>query len=140
MSDYTNIVDFSDLGQPFQFKYNNNVYQIPVIPPKIAKQLIEMGREISTKASVVEKQIKEYEDKGEKVPDELYSELGTAFDFQVNFISETGIKKVNSIDDTLIDVSKEEISNTWSTKLVIRVFNQINKLLMGDESEQEKKS
>lgn len=139
MSDTINIMDFSDLGKPFQFRYNNFIYQVPIIPPRVARELIEMGRNISNKAKKTEDKVKELEEKGEDIPEEIYKELGLAFDFQIDFILKTGIQKVQE-GVPISTVTKEEVTNDWSTRLVTRVFNQINKLLTVDETEQEKKS
>lgn len=140
MGNYDNILDFSDLGKPFQFRYGNYIYQIDPIPPRVAQELIEKARKISAKAREIEDKIKELEEKKLEVPEELHKEMGTAFDYQIDFILKAGIRKINQEDNSLIIVNENELKDEWPTKLVNRVFNHTNKLLQLDEEDiQEKK-
>ncbi len=140
------IEDFTDLGQPLDFRYGENVYSIPSISPAKAKKLIRMSREISKESTKREKQIKELEAEGKDIPDELYDSMDKLFDFQIDFIYKTGIKKIfeKGEDVTLKEFPVEEIAGDeeknipgWSTQLISKVFKRINEVIIG---EQEKKS
>jgi len=140
------IEDFTDLGQPLDFRCGENVYSIPSISPAKAKKLIRMSREISKESIKREKQIKELEAEGKDIPDELYDSMDKLFDFQIYFIYKTGIKKVfeKGEDVTLKEFPVEEIAGDeeknipgWSTQLISKVFKRINEVIIG---EQEKKS
>lgn len=132
----TNLIeDYSDLGKPLQFKYNEVLYSIPTISPAQAKKLIKMSREIAKKASEREKIVKQLEEENKEIPEELMEEMDKLFDFQIDFIYQTGIKKIEN--DKFIEFDKEEINDTWSTKLIAKVFRRVNELIVG---EQEKKS
>lgn len=140
------IEDFTDLGQPLDFRYGENVYSIPSISPAKAKKLIRMSREISKESTKREKQIKELEAEGKDIPDELYDSMDKLFDFQIDFIYKTGIKKVfEKGEDTILkefpveEIAGDEEKNIpgWSTQLISKVFKRINEVIIG---EQEKKS
>ena len=140
------IEDFTDLGQPLDFRYGENVFSIPSISPAKAKKLIRMSREISRESALREKQIKELEAEGKEIPEELYDSMDKLFEFQIDFIYKTGIKKVikKGEDTVLKEFPVEEISGDeeknipgWSTQLISKVFKRINEVIIG---EQEKKS
>lgn len=141
------IEDFTDLGQPLEFRCGENVYSIPSISPAKAKKLIRMSREISKESTKREKQIKELEAEGKDIPEELYDSMDKLFDFQIDFIYSTGIKKIVTGKDDIIvlkefpveEIGGDEEKNIpgWSTQLISKVFKRINEVIIG---EQEKKS
>ncbi|MDY0313755.1 MAG: hypothetical protein RBR32_01630 [Bacteroidales bacterium] len=132
------IEDFSELGQPFEFTYFKNKYYIGPISPFVAKRLIAMGREITNKAKENDKKLKELEENKQEIPEELAKDMEDIFDFQMNFIIASGLEKYNE-EGNLESVEKSELEKTWSTKLVTKIFEKVNQIVVG-EIDQEKKS
>jgi len=138
------IEDFSDLGQSFNFKYGEKTYTVPPISPVTAKKLIKTAREFSARSSERDERVKAFEesqkdlpeDQKKPVPSEMIEEVEGFFDFQVSFIILSGIKNSTFEDGANNIVTKDEIENSWSTQLVMRVFRRINEII---SVEQEKK-
>lgn len=138
----TPVDDYSDLGKPISFAYLGITYTIPPIPPAKAKKLIKMSREIGEKSKKNEMLVKSFEDRGEALPDSLMDEMSNIFDFQMDFIITAGLMKVTYQDGvsgsfTTEAVNKAFIDENWSTQLVMKIFQRINEVIVG---EQEKKS
>lgn len=132
------IEDFSDLGKPITFKFNNEVFEIAPPTNKKSKELMKMGREINRDAKINEKKLKEYEGREEEIPQEFLDEMDKLFDFQIDFILKAGIKKLIVETNEKISPEKDELSDNWPNKLVSRIFRKVNESFT--ESEQEKKS
>jgi len=144
------IEDFSDLGQPIQFKYNNEVFSIPAVTPRMARKLIKISREITKKAESNDKKYKElsakidsYEEKNEAIPEdlekefaEIEEEMSKVFDFQLDFIIFAGLKKITT-DNLFVDPDRNRLEEEWSNKLTSRIFKLINENM--SDTEQEKK-
>jgi hypothetical protein len=130
------VEDFSDLGQPFKFKYLDDTFIIPPIVPSKAKKLINSARAISKQAEEKEKKIKELQEKNEEIPASLLEGSDDIFDFQIDFIIQAGLKK-ETAEGTLIDTKRKDLEDNWSTQLVLRIFKRVNEIIM---TEQEKKS
>lgn len=146
------IEDFSELGQDFVFKCNEEIYCIPPIPPFTAKKLLNIGRDFSKKNEKRDAIIKEIEEKNKDLPidqqipmpSEVLEDAGSFFDFQIDFIILTNPIRINEKGEKISDVTKEEIEGNkekdikgWSTQLVLKVFRRVNEII---SVEQEKKS
>lgn len=144
--------DFSELGQAFGFKCNDNFYCIPPISPFVAKKLFNTAKDFSQKSEEREKKLKDFEEYNDSlpaeerkpIPSDLIAEAGSFFDFQIDFIVLSGIIQVNENKGKISDVTKDDICGNpeknidgWPTQLVMRVFRKINEII---SVEQEKKS
>lgn len=130
-----NVEDFDDLGNPIVFSFGGNTFEIPPIVPRKSKLLMKMGRDIQRKAKENEKLVKQYEESGEEMPDEIQDKVDEIFDFQMDFIIAAGIKQ--KTDSGYQAVEKSFMDENWPNKLIQRVFRRINENFV--ESEQEKK-
>jgi len=134
------IEDFSDLGSPIEFIYLGDRYFIPAVVPRKFNALVKMSKEISKKSEQVEKEIKRLQENNEEIPDALDNQLGQVFEFQIRFIIEAGLKKLDKETKVLSPVDFEECNDSWTNKLIGRVFKRINENMIDSPVDGEKKS